>query len=134
MGLMGKLKEAQATARVHTQFDTRFGGVAMASGKILYQGTDRKMHHVTVAGVTAEYEGATTVAPRTTLTRVVAGGVVAGPVGAIVGGLFKKDRDKAYVTLYFPNGDTFTLVGPAKQDAQAREFARRITAAGLHYV
>lgn len=106
----------------------------MASGKIAYEGTDRKVHRHSVAGVTAEYEGGSNVGSRTTATRVAAGAIVAGPVGAIVGGMFKKDRNKVYVTVYFPSGESFTLVGPAKQDAQAREFARRINAAGQHYM
>jgi hypothetical protein len=85
-----------------------------------------------VAGATAEFElGADQ--KRTTLTRVAAGAIVAGPAGAIVGGLFRKNKSQAYVTVTFPDGDVAILDGPVKDEPQLREFARVVNAAGRHY-
>jgi len=66
---------------------------------------------------------------RTTLSRVAAGAIVAGPIGAIVGGMFKKDRAKVYVTTTFADGEVVILEGPVKDEAKVREFARKVNAA-----
>lgn len=75
-----------------------------------------------VAGAVAEYEPGSAVDGRTTLTRVAAGAVIAGPVGAIVGGMFKKDRAKGYVTVTFPDGDVAVADGPLKDEDKMRRF------------
>jgi len=83
-----------------------------------------------VAGAVAEYEPGSAVDGRTTLTRVGVGAIVAGPVGAIVGGMFKKDRSRGYVSVTFPDGDVVVLDGPLTDEKKLREFARKVTDAG----
>lgn len=83
-----------------------------------------------VAGAVAEYEPGSAIDGRTTLTRVAAGAIVAGPVGAIVGGMFKKDRSRGYVSVTFPDGDVVVLDGPLTDEKKLREFARKVTDAG----
>lgn len=60
---------------------------------------------------------------RPTLTRIGAGAIVAGPVGAIAGGLFKKNTSKCYVTIEFPDGEAVIVEGPVKDEAKMRQFA-----------
>lgn len=86
-----------------------------------------------VAGAVAEFESGAAVGGRTTLTRVAAGAIVAGPVGAIVGGMFKKDRSKVYVTVTFPDGQVVVVDGPSKDESKLRQFAAEVSAAGRHY-
>lgn len=83
-----------------------------------------------IAGAVAEYEPGSAVGGRTTLTRVAAGAIVAGPVGAIVGGMFKKDRSRGYVSITFPDGDVVVVDGALKDEKKLREFAGKVTAAG----
>lgn len=83
-----------------------------------------------IAGAVAEFESGADVGGRTTLTRVAAGAIIAGPVGAIVGGMFKKDRNRVYVTITFPDGDVVVVDGPAKDESKVRSFAQKVNAAG----
>lgn len=78
-----------------------------------------------IAGASAEYESGAD-RSRPTLTRIGAGALLAGPVGAIAGGMFKKDRTKGYVTVIFPDGATVIIDGPAKDEKKMREFANAI--------
>lgn len=82
-----------------------------------------------VAGAVAEFESGAD-QKRTTLTRVAAGAIVAGPAGAIVGGLFRKDQSRVYVTISFPDGDVAVIDGPTKDERQLREFARVVNVLG----
>lgn len=82
-----------------------------------------------VAGAVAEFESGAD-QKRTTLTRVAAGAIVAGPAGAIVGGLFRKNQSRVYVSITFPDGDVAVIDGPVKDEAQLREFARVVNVAG----
>ena len=79
-----------------------------------------------VAGAVAEYESGTDAGERTTLTRVAAGAIIAGPVGAIVGGMFKKDRTKGYVTVTFSDGEVIVIDGPLKDESKMREFTQKV--------
>lgn len=79
-----------------------------------------------VAGAVAEYEPGSALDGRTTLTRVAAGAIIAGPVGAILGGMFKKDTSKGYVSVTFPNGDVVALEGPLSEEPKMREFVKRV--------
>lgn len=85
-----------------------------------------------VAGAVAEFESGAQ-QKNTTVTRVAAGAIIAGPVGAIVGGLFKKDKSRAYVTVMFPDGQVAIIDGPIKDEKQLRSYAQIINAAGRHY-
>ena len=81
-----------------------------------------------VSGLNAEFESGSDVGGRTTLTRVAAGAIIAGPIGAVVGGLFKKDRNRAYVTMTFPDGDIVIVDGPAKDELKLKQFAIKANA------
>lgn len=75
-----------------------------------------------IAGASALFEnGADT--KRSTLTRIGAGAVLAGPLGAVGGALLRKNTSKCYVTVTFADGDSVIVEGPAKDEKQLREFA-----------
>lgn len=63
---------------------------------------------------------------RPTLTRVGAGALIAGPAGAVVGALFKKDTSRNYVTVVFADGDTVIIDGPGKDERKMRAFVQHI--------
>lgn len=75
-----------------------------------------------IAGATAAFESGADLS-RPTLTRIGAGALIAGPAGAVVGALFKKNTGKCYVTVIFPDGDTVILEGPARDETKLRQFA-----------
>ncbi len=75
-----------------------------------------------VAGATAVFESGAD-RSRPTLTRIGAGAIIAGPVGAIAGGLFKKNKSKCYITIEFPDGQAAIIEGPAKDETKMRKFA-----------
>ena len=70
---------------------------------------------------------------RTTLGRVTAGAIMAGPAGAIVGGLFKKDSSRVYVTITFADGEIVVVDAPRKNGPKLQQFARDVSAAGIKY-
>lgn len=82
-----------------------------------------------VAGASAEFESGADIGGRTTLTRVAAGAIIAGPVGAIVGGMFRKDRNRVYVTISFADGEVAVIDGPARDESKLRAFAAKVNAA-----
>ena len=67
---------------------------------------------------------------RITATRVVTGAVLFGPVGAIIGGMAKKDRNKLYITITYANGDIGVVEAKAKDEAKARQFVQAINKIG----
>lgn len=71
------------------------------------------------------------ISARMTATRVVAGGVLLGPLGAVLGGMAKKDRAKVYLVVEFPNEEALLIETKAKHEKDAREFATRINSAAL---
>jgi len=77
-----------------------------------------------LSGASAEYEPGSATAGRTTLTRVAAGAVIAGPVGAIVGGMFKKDTARGYVSVTFPDGSVVVVDGPLQDESKMRRFVQ----------
>lgn len=85
-----------------------------------------------IAGASAEFESG---AGQSTATvgRVLTGGLIAGPAGAIVGGMFKKEKGRAYVYVTFADGDVAIIDGPLKDESKLRTFALGINAASKHY-
>lgn len=130
MGLGDKLREAREHAKYFAAYDVH----KIDRGRYVYlpKGQFASVKKP-IAGAVAEYEAGSDLGGRTTLTRVLAGAVVAGPVGAIVGGMFKKDRSRGYVTVTFTDGDLVVVDGPLKDEPKLRDFASKINAAAVHY-
>lgn len=62
---------------------------------------------------------------RMTVTRIGAGALLAGPVGAVIGGMAKKDLSKSWVILVTPDGDRRIEV-KGGQAAKAQEFVFKL--------
>lgn len=79
--------------------------------------------------VTAELElGASTYSERMTATRIVAGGMIAGPAGMFVGGAAKKraDTSRIYLTVRTPDGRVEIRDAPTKDERAGRDFMARL--------
>lgn len=116
--------ERSKAAAADAPFAARYGGHYLAQGSYHFALDSRP-----IAGAVAEFENGADIGGRTTLARVAVGAIIAGPVGAIVGGMFKKDRAKVYVTTTFPDGEVIILEAPAKDESKLREFTRKVNAA-----
>ena len=128
------LKEMRARAQESVQFQSTFGGYRIVNGNLTGRNPATGWPGTwPLGGMTAELEPGVDVGARTTATRVVAGAVIAGPVGAIVGGLFRKDRNKVYVVVTLADGSQILIDGPAKDERGARDFTAKLNAAGAHY-
>ena len=96
------------------------------SGDTLHQGLKKW----NLKGATAHLDNGANVGSRITATRVVAGAVLFGPVGALIGGMAKKDRNKLYITVTYSNGDAGVIEAKAKDEAKARQFVQAINKIG----
>lgn len=117
------MKESKAETAERLATTAHYGVHIVKAGtyKFLPEG---KFKSVTkpVAGAMAEFDSGSDKS-RPTLTRIGAGAILAGPVGAVLGGMFKKDTSKCYVTVIFDDGDTVIIEGPASDEAKMRKFA-----------
>lgn len=86
-----------------------------------------------IAGCSAEFEAGDAPAMQTTVGRVAAGLVIAGPVGAIVGGIWKKDQSKSYINVTLADGRMLIADVPSSKATAAREFVARINEASVAY-
>lgn len=121
-------------AQTERHNDTALYGVhKVAKGEYSYlpQGKFKQIRK-SVAGAVAEFESGTENSSAT-VTRVVAGAIIAGPVGAIVGGLFKKQKGRVYVYVTFADGDVVIIDGPVKDESKLRDFTLKINAAAEKY-
>lgn len=120
--------------RENAKWFTAYGTHSVSKGEYSYlPGGQFKQTKLPVAGAVAEYDAGGNLGKRTTVSRVAAGAVIAGPVGAIVGGLIRKDRSKGYVTVTFETGEVVTLDGPIRDEPKMRQFVTKVNAAGVHY-
>lgn len=126
-------KEMRARAKENVRFQATFEGYFIQDGELrLPPESLAKGERLPIGGAQAAVEdGADT--KTTTLTRVGAGALIAGPVGALVGGLIKKDKSRAYVTIEFADGRAVVIDVPRKDAGKARAFAAKVNEAGAHY-
>lgn len=120
-------KEQRARKRQEAQFIARIGGHA-----VIKENYVNGLKKIPIAGATAEYESGAT-SKRITGTRVITGAVLFGPLGAVAGGVLRKDKSRCYVTITFPSGDAVIVDAPLKDEKKAREFAATVNAAGAYY-
>lgn len=106
-----------------------YGAYALHKGDLLW---DFRKTKRPIAGATAIAESGTE-NKSPTLTRVIGGGLLAGPAGAVVGALFQKDKSKFYITVTFADDSVVIIDGPAKDETKMRQFAEKINEASRHY-
>lgn len=127
-------KEVRARAKENARFQAMFEGYAIKDGGLLLPPTTvgKFGELVPIGGATAVVESGD-VQSRSTLTRVAAGALLAGPIGAIVGGMFKKDPSRVYVVVTLADGRCVVADAPKKEVAKAAAFASKVNAAAAHY-
>ena len=124
-------KEARARAKENVQFQAMFEGYSIMNG--LLSGPMGVLgDRYPLGGIVAEVDTSDS-RERSTLTRIAAGAIVAGPVGAIVGGMLKKQRGRGYLAMYIPAGETILVDFNPKDATKARAFAIKLNAAGSWY-
>lgn len=84
---------------------------------------------IALRGAHAELMDADAARSRVTATRVAAGAIVAGPVGALIGGLAKKSTGRVYVMVTSDDGRVLSGDGASKESGKAAELVARINAA-----
>ena len=108
-----------------------YGVHTVANGNYVYMESFKRIVKP-IGGAAAEFDPGYS-DESTTLTRVAAGAVIAGPVGAIVGGMFKKQKGRCYVTVTFPDGEVAVIDGPVKDTSKLRHFTQQVNKASAHY-
>ena len=121
MGFMQKMKDKQAAHIEAHKFDANVGGCYLMGRQI--KGPEPR-DRFDVAGAVASVEQGVS-RKGVTATRVMLTGVLAPAI--------KKDKTKVYVLIEWPDGAVHEVEASAKDEAQARRFARQVTAAGAHY-
>lgn len=127
------LKEVRARAKENARFQAAFEGYFIQDGQLrLPPGGNFRIERLAIQDVQAEYESGEP-SERSTLARVTAGALIAGPVGAIVGGMFKKDKSRVYVVLAITDGRVIVIDAPTKDALKARSFVAKVNTAAAHY-
>ena len=118
MGFLKELGKAFMTTP-----DAKLGMTSLHDGRLHWGASSKE-----IAGATAVFEhGADQ--KRVTITRVGAGALLFGPVGAIVGGMLRKDTTKVYVIVTFADEQQAIIDVPARMEREAREFTARLNEA-----
>src|SRR5690606_12426693 len=86
-----------------------------------------------VAGAHVIVDHGANIGSRISGTRVAAGAVLLGPVGAILGGMAKKDRSKIYIVATLADGTVVSSDAPASYETVAREFAQAANRASKYW-
>ncbi len=86
-----------------------------------------------VAGATAHFESGAAARQRMTATRVGAGLLIAGPIGAIIGGMAKKDESKMFIIIELADGNALSVEARAKDEGKIRKFVDAVNQASAHW-
>lgn len=112
-------------------FRAVYGVHTVANGNYVYMESFKRVVKP-IGGAVAEFDpGYSDESP--TLTRVAAGAIIAGPVGAIVGGMFMKQKGRCYVTVTFADGEVAVIDGPVSDTSKLRHFTQQVMKASAHY-
>lgn len=95
-----------------------FGGFMLTGKKLHLPMNAGRPFTAPIAGAHAEITGEIPGA-RSTVTRVAAGAALAGPVGALIGGMAKKDTSKIIVTVALADGRQVWTQGPKSDYSSA---------------
>lgn len=133
-----KWKESEAQRREGQQSERTaprtfaYGVHRVSNGEYVYLPKGQiKSVRKPVAGASAEFESGASHSSATA-GRVIAGALIAGPAGAIVGGMFRKQKGRCYVYVTFSDGDVAVVDGPIRDEPKLREFAQKINTAASH--
>lgn len=121
---MGKFTD---TIKREAKYYAKVGNGCVKGFKLIY--TDgNKVHTTTTRGVHAEVVTGDNIGTYVSAGRVIAGGVLLGPLGAVVGALIRKNHNKAYVVLERGGSTIGYIEASAKHMRQLSHLAQRINA------
>lgn len=89
-----------------------------------------KSERRSVSGAKATVEAGASARSRMTATRVIGGAAILGPLGAILGGLAKKDESKVFLIVEMRDGTVYTEEVRGRKEAEARKFAGMVNTYG----
>jgi len=109
----------------------KFGNTFIKKGRITHPipGSFKSIKR-DLTGASASVDAEAYAGESTTVGRVAVGAIIAGPVGAIVGGMFKRSNASAYLTIVFPDGEAIVIDAPLSKRAQLDDFAAVINQIG----
>lgn len=135
MGLRDWYSKANDKAAAHReahQFDVLTTDFRVWGDKLQLKTTEG-FREYPVAGSKASFESGAAATSRITATRVLTGAVILGPLGAILGGMAKKDTSRMFLIVEAANGDIVTTEAKAKDEAKVREFVTKANQASAHF-
>lgn len=103
----------------------RFGSVKMKGRTVTYKGDEYDLE-----GARALVDSGQ-LGKRMTATRVIGGGVIFGPVGALIGGMAKKSTGDAFLNIELADGRLIIEPVKKKQIKEANKFAQKINDTAL---
>lgn len=103
----------------------RFGSVKMKGRTVTYKGDEYDLK-----GARALVDSGQ-LGKRMTATRVIGGGVIFGPVGALIGGMAKKSTGDAFLNIELADGRLIIEPVKKKQIKEANKFAQKINDTAL---
>jgi ribosomal protein S27E len=126
---LGRKEEllAQYEARIVNAHNASFAGMTIDGPVFRYAGREYPINSISAEVIV----GAQTSKSRSTATRIIGGGLVAGPGGMLLGGAAKKktDTSKVYITVKLGDGSVHSISKPANQEGQLRRFADQLESA-----
>jgi len=128
-GVKMGFKDAMKSISIKAKFNGSLGNMALMAEKVRIGAKT-----FPVAGLLAELHTVDAPAPQATLGRIAAGAVIAGPIGAIVGGMLAKDRSKGYINLTLADGRMVVSEFPSSRVSDARKFIALINEASAFYL
>ena len=111
------------------KYNASFGGSFLQGYKIQYRDGNR-FQKLPTAGLTATVQDGANVGTYVSAKRVIAGGVLFGPLGAGVGALIRKNHNQVHVILERDGLIVGTISDSAKHTAKANDFAHGVNASG----
>jgi hypothetical protein len=103
----------------------KFSGFELTETHLSYK-SDRRL----VSGTKATVEAGASARTRMTATRVLGGAAILGPLGAVLGGLAKKDESKVFLIVEMRDGTVYTEEVRGRNEAEARKFAGMVNTFG----
>ena len=124
---MGKLKSWFKQELPMQKYNASFGG-AFLQGFVIKHTLSGMPDKIPTAGLTAVVQDGAHVGTYVSAKRVIAGGVLFGPLGAGVGALVRKNHNEVHVVLEREGEIIGTISASAKHTPKAREFADGVNA------
>lgn len=124
---MGSFKSWLKSELPSQKYNAAFGGSFLSGYQLQYR-SSAGFEKIPTKGLKATVQDGANVGTYVSAKRVVAGGVLFGPLGAGVGALIRKNHNEVHVVLERDDQIVGTISGSAKHTPKARAFANRLNA------